>query len=936
SSAFADAANGQRVLFPISTPCDIQLDFMQRLFETIEKREFAIFESPTGTGKSLSIICGALTWLYHNSERKSRMSSTTLAVADNSLQQQQPDWVVAYEKMQQMDKAAAASESESAQRQKYLRWVASTRRREAAERKQQVSSRRQQTAPIAGKVAGIAKRKPNDDRDDDEADDDIMLVDPYYSDSEAQDTGHADDNGQVQYSAAVRKLMKRRADNRPLYDSSNSDDEDDDDDSAGPPQEPSVTKVIYASRTHSQIQQLIGEVKRTQFGSGENKVKCVTLGLRSQLCVNDRARQGALSVHAINERCLEMQQQSSSGSKKSARCGFLPPQQTPMLDFKDAVAATIMDIEELAKEGRRRCTCPYYGARSSVGGSQVVALPYNTLLSRSAREAMGISLQGNIVIVDEAHNLVDTILSTHSVTLDWRTVRALIDMVQKYFTKYWRRLKGSNVTYVRQTIALLKALNKFMQATSAAAANTAKVVSVNEFLTLAHADHINVYKIDRYLRESKLGRMLNMFSDQQNNQQRGAEQDVPLGKRANNGASTSIGDFVAGRGSPVPATAVAVFESFMECLGKPDRTGSRLVIRVIPPPSATPGSNGDAEVELKYLLLDPSEAFGEICAEARAVILAGGTMKPANDIVEQLLPAHKTHQSASEGGSALSAIKEEAKLNPSNARLFAWSHVVDKSHICSVVIGSGPTGAALRFAHKDQSDIAKLREAGLALAALCQVIPGGVVAFFPSYKLLNLMHKHWTSEGIVGRISKRKPVFVETSSAAGPEADVLEQYSAQVQRAASTGAPLLSVVGGRLSEGINFSDDLGRAVVMVGVPFPSLASPELAERLAYYEAMPGGSQTTSAGGMGPESMGPRAKDMYESLCMRAVNQSIGRAIRHRNDYAAIVFLDARYAESRIASKLPAWIIGGNGPNSLSASAFGPALSCISSLFKRDF
>ena len=32
---------------------------------------------------------------------------------------------------------------------------------------------------------------------------------------------------------------------------------------------------------------------------------------------------------------------------------------------------------------------------------------------------------------------------------------------------------------------------------------------------------------------------------------------------------------------------------------------------------------------------------------------------------------------------------------------------------------------------------------------------------------------------------------------------------------------------------------------------------------------------------------------YENLCMKAVNQSVGRAIRHKEDYAAIIFLDHR-------------------------------------------
>ncbi len=55
--------------------------------------------------------------------------------------------------------------------------------------------------------------------------------------------------------------------------------------------------------------------------------------------------------------------------------------------------------------------------RYAIPSAQLVVLPYNTLLHTPTREAVGVKLRGNIVVIDEAHNLLDTISSVYSVEI---------------------------------------------------------------------------------------------------------------------------------------------------------------------------------------------------------------------------------------------------------------------------------------------------------------------------------------------------------------------------------------------------------------------------------------------------------------------------------------------------------------------------------------
>ena len=70
---------------------------------------------------------------------------------------------------------------------------------------------------------------------------------------------------------------------------------------------------------------------------------------------------------------------------------------------------------------------------------------------------------------------------------------------------------------------------------------------------------------------------------------------------------------------------------------------------------------------------------------------------------------------------------------------------------------------------------------------------------------------------------------------------------------------------------MNFADDLARAVVIVGLPFANLASPELRERMKYVKRL------EEKRGVTKKEKGQKdaAAELYENMCMNAVNQSIG-------------------------------------------------------------
>ncbi|CAJ0961768.1 unnamed protein product, partial [Ranitomeya imitator] len=98
------------VTFPFPfPPYPIQEQFMTELYRVLEAGKVGIFESPTGTGKSLSLICGSLTWLRDFEEKKRKEEAEALAAEPKvgstvTGSTAEPDWVTQFlQKKEEMD-----------------------------------------------------------------------------------------------------------------------------------------------------------------------------------------------------------------------------------------------------------------------------------------------------------------------------------------------------------------------------------------------------------------------------------------------------------------------------------------------------------------------------------------------------------------------------------------------------------------------------------------------------------------------------------------------------------------------------------------------------------------------------------------------------------------------------------------------------------------
>ncbi|WP_297510828.1 helicase C-terminal domain-containing protein, partial [Thermococcus sp.] len=186
----------------------------------------------------------------------------------------------------------------------------------------------------------------------------------------------------------------------------------------------------------------------------------------------------------------------------------------------------------------------------------------------------------------------------------------------------------------------------------------------------------------------------------------------------------------------------------------------------------------------------------------------------------------------------------------------------------------------------DERSLALYRKMADYIVEAVKIIPKNVGVFAASYEVLRGL----LSANLKVRIEETgKAVFVEKQGASSRENDLLvAQFKAHAK---ANGAVLLGVMGGRNSEGQDYSGDEMNGVILVGIPY-ARPTPRVQAQIRYFEKkFPGKGRYYG----------------YYLPAHRKLVQAAGRVHRSAEERGSIVILDYRVLWRSVRKDLPDWM-----------------------------
>ncbi|KAJ8312439.1 hypothetical protein KUTeg_009812 [Tegillarca granosa] len=824
---FKRMINGVEIIFPCK-PYPSQFSMMDKVIKGIVRRQNCLLESPTGSGKSLALLCSALAWQ-----------------------------VAEYDKKEQEDK----NENDSC-------CTCNMAKEEKLEKDGSVNNaNNNNTIPV----------------EDEKQEANSIITIPDDDDNDFRETGTKfrtpGTSGQLKNSKRKHQGIS--------YESSPFENELDQSDKWNQSQgslndtqpekccacsckESSSTskikipKIYFGTRTHKQITQIVRELNKTAY----REAKMTILASREHTCIHPAVSK----MSSKPEGCKELL--DGPGCKYNDRVKRCFPNQE---QFRSHGLSQAWDIEDLVDLCKVKKVCAYFGSRSLRKDADIIFCPYNYLVDPVIREAMEIELKDQIIILDEAHNIEDSAREAASGSLKMDQLNVAIKeldemVVHNIKTPEHLRLRQmcSGLAKIIQDNSDNLTQNDYDQSCSVWYGYDIIVRLKQEGVGPEHFDELKRCYIE--------------INDDSEEDKRNIKES--LGKEVKLHTSVNMTlkeifkvlDYLYREDLKfVPDYRVAVLKSTVyktntetngTWLASKKKRGGRAAVPTV-------------ECSLNFWCMNPGVAFSDF-NKARNVILTSGTLSPMGSFQSELgVPF---------------PIQLEA------------NHVIQDKQVWVGAIGRGPNNGSLQAVYKTMESYNFQDELGTLVYNVCEKVPKGVLLFLPSYRALDRFRERWKATGLWDRIECKKKIFTEPRASEKVDFDgLLKRFYDAIEgnvdseededdTVDTSGALFIAVCRGKVSEGLDFADNNARAVITVGIPYPNFKDVQVKLKREYNDKHRAERGLLSGG------------DWYEIQAFRALNQALGRCIRHRKDWGALILVDERFVRNDKYTKgLSKWV-----------------------------
>ncbi|KAF8250207.1 DNA repair helicase RAD3 [Wilcoxina mikolae CBS 423.85] len=632
---------------------------------------------------------------------------------------------------------------------------------------------------------------------------------------------------------------------------------------------PEPRKLIYCSRTMSEIEKALAELKslmayRTKELGYVEEFRGLGLTSRKNLCLHPSVKREKRG-EVVDARCRSLTagfvKEKKAKGEDVELCVY--HDNLDLLEPHNLIPPGVYTFDGLLKYCEKHTQCPYFSARRMMPFCNVIIYSYHYLLDPKIAERVSKEFSKDcIVVFDEAHNIDNVCIESLSIDLTEDSLRKaargaanlerkITEMkasdANKLQNEYQKLVEGLREEEERRESEESFMTNPVLPADLLKEAVPGNIRRAEHFVAFLKRfveylkTRMKVLHVISETPASFLKHLKDLTFIERKPLRFCAERLLSLVRTLE---LANVEDYLPLQEVATFATLVATYEKGFLLILEPFESETAKVPNPI----------------LHYTCLDASIAIKPVFERFSSVIITSGTISPLEMYPRML---------------QFDTVVQES-----------YTMTLARRSFLPLIITRGSDQVAISSRFEIRNDPSVVRNYGNILIEFAKITPDGMVVFFPSYLYMESIISMWQGMGILDEVWKYKLLLVETPDSQETSL-ALETYRTACCN--GRGAVMLCVARGKVSEGIDFDHHYGRTVLCIGIPYQYTESRILKARLEFLR----------------ENYRIRENDFLSFDAMRHAAQCLGRVLRGKDDYGIMVLADKRYGRKR--NQLPKWI-----------------------------